>query len=94
MNNKCKTCMEYLDNYINGENLSPDDLRYMYLDQLKMFAYKIKGEKDYERIKGGLAILQLSYGRGIFIKEVSYILDHAALTNWQKFKLKFQYMFL
>ena len=86
--------MEYLVNYINGENLSPDDLRYMYLDQLKMFAYKIKGEQDYKRIKGGLAILQLSYGRGIFIKEVSYILDHTALTKWQKFKLKFQYVFL
>lgn len=86
--------MEYLDNYINGENLEPDELRYMYLDQLRMFAYEMKDRKDYERIKGGLSILQLSCGRGTFIKEVSYILDHTALTEWQKFKLKFQYMFL
>lgn len=86
--------MNYLDNYINGENLEPDELRYMYLDQLRMFAYKMKDRKDYERIKSGLAILQLSCGRGIFIKEVSYILNHTALTKWQKFKLKFQYLFL
>jgi hypothetical protein len=86
--------MEYLDNYINGENLEPDELRYMHLNQLLMFAYEMKDRKDYERIKGALAILQLSCDRWIFIKEVSYILDHTALTKWQKFKLKFQYMFL
>lgn len=86
--------MEYLDNYINGENLTPDELRYMHLNQLLLFAYKMKDHNDYKRIKGRLAILQLSCGRGIFIKEVSYILDHTALTKWQKFKLKFQYVFL
>jgi hypothetical protein len=86
--------MEYLDNYINGENLEPDELIYIHKDQLRMFAYEMKDRNDYERIKGGLAILQLSCGRGFFIKEVSYILDHTALTEWQKFKLKFHYMFL
>lgn len=85
---------EYLDNYINGKNLTQDQLRYMYLSQLNMFAYKIKDSKDYERIKGGLTLVQYSGGRGTFIKDVSYILDNTCLTEWQKFKLKFQYMFL
>lgn len=84
----------WLDNYIYGKNLTAEQLRYMHLDQLRMFAYEMKGRKDYERIKGGLAILQLSCGRGTFIKEVSYILDYTGLTKWQKFWLKFQYMFL
>lgn len=86
--------MEYLDNYINDENLTSDELRYMWLDPLFMFAYRIKYREDYESIKGRLVLLQLSCGRGIFIKEVSYILKHTVLTKWQKFKLKFQYVFL
>ena len=86
--------IHYLDNYINEENLTADELKYMHYDQLRMFAYGMKEEKNYERIKDRLTILQLICGKGVFIKEVSYILDHTALTNWQKFKLKFQYIFL
>lgn len=84
----------WLDNYINGKNLTPNQLRYMYLDQLLMLAYKIKDDRDYGRIKGAVAILQLSHGKGTFIKELSYILNQTGLTKWQKFKLKFQYLFL
>ena len=86
--------MNWLDNYINGENLTSDQLKYMRLDPLRFFAYKKKDCSNYERIKGGLTLVQLTYGRGICLKEVSYILDHTALTKWQKFKLKFQYLFL
>ena len=84
----------WLDNYINGENLTEDDLKYMHLYPLKMFAYEMKDKKDYEAIKGRLALLQLSFGKGCFYESVSYILDQTGLTRWQKFKLKFQYLFL
>lgn len=83
-----------LDKYIYGQGLTKEELRYMYLNQLYMFAYKIDGYGDYERIKGSLALLQMSYHRGAFLKEVSYILDHTTLTKWQKFWLKFNYVFL
>ena len=82
----------YLDDYINGENLTEHQLRHMWTDQLYMFAYKIKDDEDYERIKGGLALVQMTYGRCCW-KDVFYILDHTALSKWKKFKLKFQYMF-
>ena len=86
--------MDWLDNYIYGKNLTDEQLRYMYLDPLNIFAYKIADCKDYERIKGRLAILQKSLWKGAYFKNVSYALDHTDLTKWQKFKLKFQYMFL
>ena len=86
--------MDWLDNYIYGKNLTDEQLRYMYLNPLNFFAYKIAGRKDYEAIKGRLAILQKSLWKGAYFKNVSYILDHTSLTNWQKFWLKFQYMFL
>lgn len=86
--------MEYLDNYIYGKNLTDDQLRYMYLHPLNSFAYEIAGCEDYERIYGMLALLQRSLWKGAYFKEVSYILDHTALTKLQKFWLKFQYMFL
>ena len=85
---------EYWDNFTSGENLTEHQLQYMYLCQLEMFAYKIKDCEDYERIKGGLVLVQHQYGRRIMIKDISYILDKTGLTEWQKFKLKFQYMFL
>lgn len=86
--------MDWLDNYIYGKNLTDEQLRYMHTFPLEMFAYKMMGRKDYEAIKGRLAILQLSRYKGAYFKEVFYILDHTGLTKWQKFWLKFQYMFL
>lgn len=86
--------MDWLDNYIYSKNLTDEQLRYMYLDPLNMFAYKMVDRKDYEAIKGRLAILQKSLWKGAYFKNVSYILDHTDLTKWQKFKLKFQYLFL
>ena len=86
--------MDWLDNYIYGKNLTDEQLRYMYLDPLNMFAYKMADRKGYEAIKGRLAILQKSLWKGAYFKNVSYVLDHTGLTNWQKFWLKFQYMFL
>lgn len=83
----------YLDDYINGENLTEHQLKYMWTNQLHMFAYEIKDDKNYERIKGGLALVQMTYGRCCW-KDVFYILNKTGLTNWQKFKLKFQYLFL
>jgi len=84
----------WLDNYIYGESLTADQLRYMHIDPLKFFAYKMADYKDYEAIKGQLAILQKSLWKGAYFKDVSYILEHTGLTKWQKFWLKFQYMFL
>ena len=66
----------------------------MYLDPLNLFAYKIADRKDYEAIKGRLAILQKSLWKGAYFKNVSYVLDHTGLTKLQKFWLKFQYLFL
>lgn len=86
--------MDWLDNYIYGKNLTDEQLRYMYLDPLNSFAYKMADRKDYEAIKGRLAILQKSLWKGAYFKNVSYVLDHTDLTRWQKFKLKFQYLFL
>lgn len=86
--------MDWLDNYIYGKNLTYEQLRYMHLSPLNMFAYKIAYCKDYERIKGRLAILQKSLWKGAYFKNVSYVLEHTDLTKWQKFKLKIQYMFL
>lgn len=84
----------YLDNYINGENLTENQLKYMWTSPLLMFAYKKKGSKDYERIKGGLALLQMTYGKHRCCGDEFYIIDKTGLTEWQKFKLKFQYRFL
>ncbi len=86
--------MDWLDNYIYGKNLTDEQLRYMYLYPLNFFAYKIADREDYEAIKGRLAILQKSLWKGAYFKNVSYILDHTRLTKWQKFWLKFQYLFL
>ena len=83
-----------LDRYINRIGLTDEELRYMWVNQIKMFAYGIKDKSDYERIQGNVALIQKSYGRGVFLKEISYILDHSTLTKWQKFWLKFQYVFL
>jgi hypothetical protein len=84
----------WLDNYIYGKNLTDEQLRYMWTDPLNSFAYLIADDADYERIKGRLAILQMSLWKGAYFKDVSYILDHTGLTKWQKFWLKFQYLFL
>lgn len=83
----------WLDDYINKEDLTKDQLKYMYLHPLKMFAYGIK-DRDYESIKGRLVILQKMLGKGYSFKDVSYILDNTGLTRWQKFWLKFNYIFL
>jgi len=82
-----------LDRYIEGKNLTDHELQYMYLNPLKMFAYKIKGENNYERAWGMLAIIQRTYNR-MCVEEVFYLINHTALTKWQKFKLKFSYLFL
>ena len=84
----------WLDNYIYGENLTDEELRFMHLYPLKMFAYQMNNYDNYESIKGRLAILQLSLWKGACFKDVSYILEHTSLTKWQKFWLKFQYKFL
>ena len=81
----------WLDNYINGKNLAPDELRYMHHYPLLSFAYLMKDYDDYERIKGRLAILQKSFWKGYHLKDVSYILDQTGLTKWQKLWLKIQY---
>ena len=86
--------MDWLDNYIYGKNLTYEQLRYMHLNPLNFFAYKIADRENYEAIKGRLVILQKSLWKGAYFKNVSYILDHTSLTKWQKFWLKFQYMFL
>ena len=85
---------ERWDNYIYGKNLTDEQLRWMWLDPLEMFAYKIVGEENYERIRGRLALVQKSLWKGAYFKDVSYILDHTSLTKWQKRWLKFQYLFL
>ena len=84
----------WLDNYIYGKNLTDVELSSMHLDPLKIFAYQMNNYNNYESIKGRLAILQLSFWKGAYFKDVFYVLDHTALTKWQKFWLKFQYMFL
>ena len=86
--------MDWLNNYIYGKNLTDEQLKYMHLDPLKFFAYKMADREDYEAIKGRLTLLQKSLWNGAYFKNVSYILDHTALTKWQKFWLKFQYLFL
>lgn len=86
--------MDWLNNYIYGKNLTEDELQYMFYYPLKCFAYKIADCKDCERVKGRLAILQKCLWKGAYFQEVSYILGHTGLTKWQRFKLKFQYMFL
>lgn len=83
----------YLDDYIDGENLTEHQLQYMFYDQIHVLAYKIKGCEDYERIKGRVVLVQKSMGR-CFWKDVFYILNKTGLTKWQKFKLKFQYLFM
>ena len=85
--------MHWLDNYINYENLRDDELKYMHLHPLKMFAYRIKGETDYERVWGGVAIVQKMLGRRFF-GDVFYVIDKTGLSKWQKFKIKFSYLFL
>lgn len=82
----------YLDNYINGENLSYDDLRYMHYYPLQTFAYKMKDYDNYESIKGRLALLQMSFYRGYHLKDVSHVLNQTGLTKWQKLWLKIQYV--
>lgn len=86
--------MEWLDNYIYDKNLVVDDIRYLSHYPLLMFSYKIAGCSDYKRVQGNLALLQKTYYKGAFLKEVSYIIDHTGLTKWQKLWLKFQYIFL
>jgi hypothetical protein len=86
--------MEWMDNYIYGKNLTNEQLSYIFHDPLNSFAYKIIDCKDYNRIKGRLVLLQKSLWKGAYFKNVSYILDHTGLTKWQKFWLKFQYLFL
>ena len=83
---------EHYDNYSIG-NLTKHQLSYLATRPLNMLCYKIKDCKDYEQIKRGLVMVQLVHGRG-FIEDISYILNKSGLTKWQKFKLKFQYMFL
>lgn len=83
----------YLDNYINGENLTADQLKYMHLNLLGRFAYKLKGNENYKEIKGRLTILQKFLNKRYYFHDVSYVLDKTGLTKWQKFKLKFQYLF-
>ena len=84
----------HLDKYIYSKDLADHELRDMHYYPLLMFAYKIADCSDYERIQGRLAILQKTYYKGAFLKEVSYIIDHTGLTKWQKFWLKIQYIFL
>ena len=86
--------MDWLDNYINDKNLTSEELKYMHLDHLKMFAFRIGGCDNYESVKGKLILLQLSCGKGTFTKEVAYILKQTELTWLQRFWLKFQYIFL
>ena len=62
-----------LDRYINRAGLTDEELRYMWVDQINMFAYGIKGKSDYERIQGNIALIQKSYERGVFLKEISYM---------------------
>lgn len=86
--------MIWLDNYIYGKQLTPDELRYMFSYPLQLFAYRIAYINDYESIKGRLALLQRVFHKSAYYKEVSYILDHTSLTKWQKFWLKVQYKYL
>ena len=84
---------ERLDRLINKENLTEDDLKYMHLSQLEMFAYGIKGDTNYERIYGHLAILQ--HTRKCYdTKDVFYIIDNTGLSKQRKMWLKFRYLFL
>lgn len=71
-----------------------NNLYIMWVDPLNSFAYKIADNEDYERVKGRLVLLQKSLWKGAYFKDVSYVLEHTGLTKWQKFKLKFQCMFL
>lgn len=86
----------YLDRYINNENLRDDELRYMHLDPVKMLAYDIKGNTNYGYVYGMVAMVQRTYKHGAkyYKNEVFYIIDATGLTKWQKFWLKFSYVFL
>ena len=83
----------YLDRYINKENLSNFELEYMHLYPLKMFAYGIKGNTDYEYIYGLLAITQRMLHRQ-YKSDIFHIINATGLTKWKKFWLKFSYVFL
>ena len=84
--------MHYLDNYINNQNLTEDNLRYIHLFPVKFFAYNQNGNKNYKSIKGNLAILH-RYKNAYNTKDIFYILDKTGLSRWQKLWLKFSYMF-
>ena len=84
----------YLDKYIYGEKLTDDEARYLTYYPLQMFAYRIAGCKDYKRVQGNLALVQMSHGKGRLFKDISYVLDCTGLTKWQKLWLKIQYLFL
>lgn len=83
----------WLDKYINKDNLTEEQLKYMYCYPIQWFAYGIKDNTDYEYVWGQTAICQKMMGRS-FKEDVFYIIDKTGLTKWQKFKLKFAYLFL
>lgn len=85
--------MNYLDNYINNQNLSKEELEHMYMYPLRLCAYNIKNIDNYEKIYGRISVLQKTK-RCWSIKDVFHIINSTNLTKWQKFKLKFLYCFL
>lgn len=82
-----------IDDYINKSNLSKQDLQYLYLSPIKLFAYGAKGRTDYDVIRGNLAIVQRMCNRSDK-DSIFYIVEQTGLTNWQKFKLKISYCYL
>ena len=83
----------WLDKYINKENLTQEQLKYMHCYPIQMLAYGMKDNSDYEHIWGSTALFQKMSGRN-YTKDVFYIIDKTSLTKWQKFKIKFAYTFL
>ena len=83
----------WLDRFIDGKDLRKEELQYLILDPLKTFAYEIKGKNNYDYIWGMVAIVQRTYHRRC-VKDVFYVINQTGLNKWEKFKLKFSYLFL
>lgn len=85
----------YLDKYINKENLSKEDMEHLFSYPIKVFAYGIgiKENIDYKYVYGLLVYVQKMVGRN-YKEDVFYIINKTDLSKWHKFKLKFSYCFL
>ena len=73
--------------------MTGEDFNDIHSSPMKFFAYKKKGNRDYQSIKCGLMMLQRAYYCGYESKDVFYVIDQTGLTLVQKIWLKFLYVF-